>query len=220
MPKNKYFTQGSYAPEKDLLMKLSQEVINIHGVEINWILNPYSNVDEIYKEDRMPDLGAAKTICVYLKNSFDGVDGNALYSKFGFLNQQQVTLDISVKEWQEVFPDQFRPMEGDIFYMPYKDEFGPADFFKVTFIDREDSVGYFPLGKHHVFSITAEKWAYSSEDFSNTGVSEIDEQLPDWTNDISINPNLEGSKWKVNDEVQDISDAVVSWDETNPFGRS
>lgn len=219
MPKSPYFSQGFYQPEKDLLMGLSQELINIHGTNVQWISNPYTNVDPLFKEDRLPELGASKTIVVLAKNAMEGLEGNALFSKFGFLNQQQMTIEIAVKEWHEVFGSH-RPMEGDLFYLPMQDEYGPSDFFKVTFVDRDESTGWFPLGKHHVFTITAEKWAYSSENFGNTGFEEIDEQLPEWSNDITINPNLEAEPAKANEIVQTESDAYVSWDEKNPFGES
>lgn len=217
MPKNTYFSQGFYQPEKDLLMKLSQEVISIHGLNINWISNPYTNVDGLYHEDRLPELGLAKTIVVYVKDGLQGVSGEALYSKFGFMNQQTITVQISVKEWKEVF-NTHRPNEGDIFYVPGFDEYGPMDFFKVTFVDRDESSGWFPLGKHHVFELTAEKWAYSSEDFANSGVVAIDEQLPDWSADITVNPNLEGNNNKVNAETETISDNYVEYNPKNPFG--
>lgn len=217
MPKNQYFSQGFYQPEKDLLMKLSQEVISIHGINLNWIQNPYTNVDGLYHEDRLPDLGLAKTIVAYVKDGMQGISGEALYSKFGFMNQQTMTIQISVKEWKEVF-NTHRPLEGDIFYVPGFDEYGPMDFFKVTFVDRDETDGWFPLGKHHVFEVTAEKWAYSSEDFAHTGVTDIDDQLPDWTNDTAVNPNLEAAANKVNAETETISDAYVEYNPNNPFG--
>lgn len=219
MPKSQYFNQGFYQPEKDLLMRLSQEVISINGMNLNWIQNPHVNLDGIYKEDRLPELGLAKTICAYVTNAAQGTEGDTLYSKFGFLNSQQMTIEISVKEWKEVF-NTHRPMEGDLFYVPGYDEYGPMDFFKVTFVDRDEGDGWFTLGKHHVFNVTAEKWAYASEDFGNTGVPDIDDQLPDWTNDVAINPNLEGQPWKVNDSVQTESSTFVDWTESSPFGES
>lgn len=219
MPKSIYFNQGAYQPEKDLLMGLSQELINIHGINIEYISNPYTNVDALYREDRLPLLGLSKTLVVLPKNALEGVDGNAMFSKFGFLNQQQFTFQVAVKEWKEIF-NTHRPMEGDLFYIKTMDEYGPADFFKITFVDREDGAGWFPLGKHHVFDVTAEKWAYASEDFAHTGVAEIDTQLPDWSNDIVVNNNLQADLNKVNDVVQTTSNVVVDWTESNPFGES
>lgn len=219
MPKNPYFIQGFHEPEKELLRALSQEVISIHGLEVKWIHNPYTNVDPLYKEDRLPDLGLAKTLVILPANAAAGVDGEALYSKFGFLNQQTMDIQISEKEWKEVFGTH-RPLEGDIFYIPKFDDYGPADFFKLTYVDRENPVGWFPLGKHHAFGCTAEKWAYSSEDFAHTGVPEVDDQLPEWTNDAGINPNLEADLGAQNAEIQTAADPVVDWTESSPFGRS
>jgi hypothetical protein len=219
MPKNPAFDFQFYQPQKDLLASLSAEVISIHGQNVEWIANPYTNVDALYREDRMPDLGPSKTIVVMLDNPEGGIDGDAIFSKFGFMNQQTISILIAVNEWKEVF-DTHRPLEGDIFYLPFQDEFGPADFFKITFVDKNDAVGYFPLGRHHVFKCSAEKWAYSSENFANTGVDEIDIQLPDWSNDVTVNPTMANEVAKVNTEVQTISDTFVNWNETNPFGRS
>ena len=122
-----------------------------------------------------------------------------------------------MKEWREVF-NTHRPNEGDIFFLPKMDEYGLTDFFKVTYIYREEAVGWYSFGKHSVFQVTAEKWAYSSENFGNSGVQEIDEELPDWSNDVDINPNLNSEPWKDNEAVEKISDDFLIWDKKNPFG--
>lgn len=217
MPKNEYFNQGWYEPEQELLRSLSQEVVSIHGINVEWIHNPYTNVDSLYKEDRLPELGEAKTLVVLPANALNGVDGEALYSKFGFLNQQTIDIQISEKEWKEIF-NTVRPLEGDIFYVKKFDQYGPADLWKVTYIDRENPVGWFPLGKHHAFGVTAEKWAYSGEDFSNTGFDELDNQHADWSNDVDVNPNFESDKGSQNEVIGDVAAPFVNWDERHPFG--
>lgn len=215
-------TAGLRTNERSLLMNLNREVISQQGVDVYLIQNQYIHVDSIFGEDRTPLLNVAKKIVMYIKDAYGGMDGSAVYSKFGFSNQQTMDLVVSVKEWEAVFSptvlgNPIRPMEGDIIYLPRWSKWGPTDFLKITFVDKYDANGYFPLGEHYAFVLSCEKWSYSNEHL-NTGVAEIDSQEVAFTNDVSINAAFEASPEAQNVAIQTKANTVLNFDANNPFG--
>lgn len=216
-------SQGLRQNERNMLMNLNREVISQQGVETYYLQNKYVNVDSIFGEDRRPLLNTAKKIVMYIKDAFDAIQGDAIYSKFGFTNNQTMDFIISVKEWQTIFPmttagNTVRPVEGDIIYVPRWSQFGPTDFWKITFVDKYDANGYFPVGEHYAFTIQTEKWSYSSEDLS-TGVTEIDSQETAFSNDVAINNNFQADPAAQNTAIETKADTILNWTESNPFGN-
>lgn len=213
---------GLRTNERDLLMSLNREVIGIQGVEVYYLPNKYSTVDSLFGEDRTPLLNVAKKIVVYIKDAYDGMAGGAIYSKFGFSNQQTMDLVISVLQWETTFPSSvpgntIRPMEGDIIYLPRWSKWGPTDFLKISFVDKFDANGYFPLGEHYAFELSCEKWSYSNEHI-NTGIPEIDSQEAAFSNDIAINANFDNDQDAQNVVIQTKANEVLQFSASNPFG--
>jgi hypothetical protein len=213
---------GVRTNERDLLMRLNQEVIAQQGVEVYFLPNKYSTVDSLFGEDRTPLLNTAKKIVMYIKDAYNGMAGGAVYSKFGFSNQQTMDLVVSVLQWETTFPSSvpgnaIRPMEGDIIYLPRWSKWGPTDFLKINFVDKFDANGYFPLGEHYAFELSCEKWSYSSEQI-RTGVPEIDIQEAAFTNEITINSAFEASPESQNATIQTKANTVLDFSAENPFG--
>jgi hypothetical protein len=228
MAKSQYFqTNPSTNSERRLIESLSQELTQLYGVEIYVIPNEFNNVDTFFREDRMPVLSKAFKVPVIFEDAKNGVSGDALFTKFGFTNNEEFSFHISAKEWREIAaangvtgPGALRPMEGYIVFIPMQDEFpmfGSTDFFKISFIDKFESIGWFPLGIHHTLSVTCEKWSYSSESLQ-TGVPAVDSQEADFSNDITVNPNVNTDPWASNQTVQDMSNQFLTFDENSPFG--
>lgn len=223
--KNSHFitqAQGARQNERDLLMNMNREVISQAGVEVYYICNKYVNVDSIFGEDRKPILDNAKKIVMYVKDATAGIQGNAVYTKFGYSNEHTMDFILSVKEWKEVFPvadgNSTRPLEGDLIYIPRWSEFGGTDFWKITFCDKYDANGFFPLGDHYAFTISTEKWSYSSEHIV-TGIAEIDAQEQESSADITVNDNMQGLPDAQNDVIETKADSILDWSESNPFGN-
>lgn len=217
MPRSEYFNHVANANERGLLLSLTQEVVNHYGVDVYLIPNDYVNVDALYGEDRKPVLTNAIKIVVYVTHAAQGYDGSATFSKFGFFNPSNIDLTVSRKEWDEV-AGTIRPTEGSIIYIPSWDTFGPTDFLKVDFVDKFEVDGFFPLGTHPSFTLQCSKWVYSSEDIS-TGIPEIDSQIPNFTNDVSINPNGNPTDMIDNNTVSRIGEQIIDFSANNPFGN-
>lgn len=217
MARSEYFAHVDNTSERDLLLDLTQETINLMGVDIYVIPNDHVNVDSIYGEDRKPVLTNAIKIVAYIHEAATGYQGEPTFSKFGFYNPANIDLVVSRKEWQEVAGN-VRPVEGSIVYIPLWDTFGPTDFLKVDFVDKFEVGGFFPLGIHPSFTLQCSKWSYNSEAI-NTGIPEIDSQIPDFTNDITINPTGNPTDIHDNIPVKTKGNTVIDFTESNPFGN-
>ena len=229
MPKSQYIISNpAQNSERRLIESISQEQINLFGVEVYIIPNEYNNVDAFFREDRMPELTKAFKLPVMFQNAQEGYSGEAAFSKFGFVNHQEFDFVVSAKEWREtaalngvIGPGAIRPMEGYIVYVPTQDEypdFGASDFFRIRYIDKFEGNGWFPLGVHHTLLITCEKWSYSSENLA-TGVPAIDANKQESSLDVTVRPDVNTDPWANNNVVQSMSDSFVAFDETNPFGK-
>lgn len=219
MPKNPLFNFTSVTPERQLLDDLSAEIISIHGLEVYYIRNNYDNVDHLFGEDRLPNLDNFTKIVVYVNNAAEGFNpASLMYTKFGFQDMSTISLSIAIKEWNQMFPGILRPNEGDLIYIPATDTFGPSEFLKITFVDKLEIGGFFPLGRHHTFELECEKWRYSSEDLATTNAT-IDAVETEMTLDSIKAPNLANDFINDNATVETASDAIIDFSESNPFGE-
>lgn len=226
MAKSIYFqTNPAQNSERRLIESLSAESINLFGVELFFIPQSYANVDSLFREDRRPVWNKAFKVPVIFQDAVNGYSGDAIFSKYGLQNQQEFNFIVSAKEWRETAaangitgPAAIRPMEGFIVYVPMQDEspmFGATDFFKLKFVDKFEGGGWFPLGIHHTFMCTTEKLDYASEHIV-TGVPEIDSQEANFSNDVSVNANMDADDWKNNESIQTLANAFLELNEKMP----
>lgn len=216
MPKSDFFQHVTNANEQSLLFNVTQELINNHGVDVYYIENKYVNVDSIYGEDRKPNLTNATKIVVYINAAAQPYDTGPTFSKFGFFNPSNIDLVVSRKEWNEIFGT-LRPLEGSLIYIPSWDVTGPNDFLKIDFVDKYAADNFYPLGITPTFTLQCSKWQYASETVA-TGIPDIDSILPNFSNDTTVNANLNPTEHKDNTNLPSYSENKIDWTENNPFG--
>lgn len=204
MPVSSYFEHQQYNQlAQDIVKSMSDEVIKQKGINAMWIKNPHKNVDDVYIEDRMPELKDAKKIAIYVKDYHNPFSDNPMFSKFGFLDKTHIKIQIAVLEWKEVFGDDLRPMEGDIFYIPQWNDYGEDGLFKVQYLDNASDSGWNTLGGLAFWTITAERWIYASEDISDTGHPPIDKADENYSSDVAVNPDFENEPLAQNKTLVD-----------------
>ena len=216
MAKSEYFSTINYVPEQNLIFDINQEIINIHGVEIYIIPNAYANVDLLFGEDRKPNLTEAVKIVAIIKDPGIAFDGEPMFSKFGFYNPAQINIEISRKEWTDLYGT-LRPTEGSLVYIPAWDVTGPADFLKIDYVDKFKPSGFQPTGITPSFTLQCSKWVYSSETIA-TGVPEIDSKMPEFSNDAAVNLNLNPTEQNDAGVLQTTAAPIITFTEDNPFG--
>jgi hypothetical protein len=203
--------------EQNLIEGLIIESIKIYGKEMLYIPRKYVSKDEILGEDRMATFEHAYPIPTYFENidSFNGQ--GAFMQKFGYMLEQQATISVPRKSWQQlvgntgntILPD--RPAEGDLLYFPLT-----KGLFEIKFVTHQNP--FYQIGKLYVYRLELELFQYSSETF-NTGIPEIDvfETLKSY--DPNINPSADTpDSYGDNDKISEEADTLV-FNPNNPFGN-
>lgn len=176
MTLNPYFNNYTNQSEQKLFEDMHVESINMFGLQVYYLPRNIVTRHEIFREGDVVNYEKAIPISVYFK-SVDGWsgDGNFL-SKFGLEIRNSVTLTAAMRSFR-IETQTFRPMEGDLIYMPLN-----RKLFAIQFIDHENI--FYQLGKLYTYDIPCETFEYSNEVFS-TGIADIDDRYNKYTNDTS-----------------------------------
>jgi len=197
---NKYFKSQypGISSEQNLLQNMVTETIQINGIDVYYVPRTHNNLDNLLHEDPLSSFDSYYVIEGYVSEySGFGEDGDML-SKFGFRLNDEITIEFSLSRFKEVTNTNMAK-EGDLIYFPLV-----KSLFEIKHVSDED--GFYQLNTNPTIKITAEKFQYSSEDFS-TGISDID-SIADITIPFADNDILEA-------EGNNITDTT----ETNIFGE-
>jgi hypothetical protein len=216
------------------------ESIQITGMDVYYVprtLVP-EDVNPIFLEDALASYEDAYRIEAYLDNA-QGFDGDgAMMSKFGIQISDTCTFVIARSRWEQEIgmtgktrlP---RPIEGDLIYLPLT-----KSFFEIMKVDATNP--FYQLGKLFTYKLECELFQYSHERIT-TGVDEIDELMnlsgadnENFSLDTDGDVVLEAEDGTVLSQEYNIQDydtgaqnvdlekrqnAVLSFDESNPFGE-
>lgn len=243
MTVNYYFQGGvpeSFSPEQQLIESMIIESIQITGMDVYYVprtLVP-ADVNPIFLEDALASYEDAYRIEAYLDNA-QGFDGDgAMMSKFGIQISDTCTFVVARARWEQEIgmtgktrlP---RPIEGDLVYLPLT-----KSFFEIMKVDATNP--FYQLGKLFTYKLECELFQYSHERIT-TGVDEIDELMnlsgadnDNFSLDTDTGDVLETEDGTVlskeytiqdydtgaqNVDLENLQPAVLSFDESNPFGE-
>lgn len=164
MPTNPYFNNFKNRNEQSLIEDLTIESIKMYGMDVVYLPRTLVNKDKLFGEDAISRFSDNKPIEMYLE-SVNGYGDGDLLSKFGLMIKDQATLVVSKLRFEKE-TGQFRPMEGDIIYLPLT-----KSFFEIKFVEHENP--FYQVGKAYTYKLSVELFQFSEETF-NTGDSEID----------------------------------------------
>lgn len=170
-----YFS-GSVKTEQELYEDLITESMQIYGQDIVYIPRQEISKDEILNESysRFTD---SYVVEMYIENA-DGFEGDGdLLAKFGLEIRDQATFIVAKRRWQKQVgkwlstaqgeSDSFRPMEGDLLYLPMS-----KSIFEIKFVEHE--MPFYQLQNLPVYKLQAELFEYSDEEF-DTDIDTIDQ---------------------------------------------
>lgn len=210
MVTSRYFNHFDSRKDQNLWEDIIIESIQHRGIDCYYLPRTLVNQDDLFGEDTLSKFENAHTIECYVETA-DGFEGEAdLISKFGIEIRDSVTLSISKKRFEAEITSRHntitRPREGDLVYFPLS-----KGIFEIQFVEHENP--FYQEGKTFVYRLRAELFSYSQEDF-DTGVTDLDNTETNRLNsdDISREPYAQ------NEEIEEEGDAVVNFDEANPFG--
>lgn len=179
MTLNPYFTQGTRG-EQGLVQDLINEQLRMYGVEIYYVPRKYVTQNTVIKEVIQSKFDDAYPIEAYVKS--EGYEGaGTILSKFGVMEQDDVTLIISRERWENYIQPLIkneqdiklskRPKEGDLIYFPLDDR-----LYEIKYIDYANP--FYQLQKLYTYEMRCELFRYEDE-VIDTGINNIDDSMQD-----------------------------------------
>jgi len=180
MALNPFFLQGSKG-EQNLLRDLTNEQIQIHGIEFIYMPRTLINQKEVMREITSSKFEKSFPIEGYI-SSYEGFDaGYNLLTKFGVRSTAEMKIVISIERYdQGIAPliTQSRPNEGDLMYFPLRDI-----VFEIKYVN--DIENFYQLRDRYTYELTCEPFEFQDE-VIDTGVTAIDDDFGDEGYNVTI----------------------------------
>ncbi len=206
--KNVYFS-GSVTSEQDLYEDLIIESMQIYGNDIVYIPRQEISHDEILNES-YSKFTDSYVVEMYIEN-VEGFEGEGdLLSKFGLEIRDQATFIVSKRRWDKQVgayltpavgnSDSFRPMEGDLLYLPMSNS-----VFEIKFVEHEQP--FYQLQNLPVYKLQAELFEYNDQ-IIDTDIPGIDKLETNYATSYSYNMNSGSGDYQ-------IGETVIQWTGSN-----
>ena len=173
MALNPFFLQGSKG-EQNLLRDLSNETIQMHGIEFIYMPRTLVNSKDVMREITSSKFDKSFPIEGYI-TSYEGFDsGYNLLTKFGVRSTAEMKIVISIERYdQGIAPllSQSRPNEGDLMYFPLRDI-----VFEIKYVN--DIENFYQLRDRYTYELTCEPFEYEDE-VIDTGLTAVDDDFED-----------------------------------------
>ena len=165
---NIHFNHYNYRGEQNLVQDLHDEIIQIKGMNVSYLPKEHFNYDVLMGSDDDQRFEHAYLIEMLMEET-DGYVGQALLGKFGLQIEEQITLTLSKRRFDETqVPDRKRPHEGDLIYLPVD-----ARLYTITYVDYQQP-GFLQAGIFPNYRLSCELYTPSHEQIQ-TNVKQIDE---------------------------------------------
>jgi hypothetical protein len=191
--------------EFDLFHNINDEFCEMNGVPIYYLPKTNVALDFLYGEDPLQKFETKYEMTVYLTSNQNWGGQGDLYSKFGIV----FTDEISVLIQKDRFITQTgmqQPLIGDLLYLPWQKE---KAFFEITYCGKETP--FYHLGNWSLWEIKGKQWVYSRESVPAIVENEEDIHL----DDIKIAEDNFTDSTQMNEE--DVIKDIVNTDENDPL---
>ena len=132
MPTNTYFNNFSYAREQDLVEDLAIESIKMYGHNVRYIPKTAARNDPLFGEDTLLTYNDAIEVEMYVKN-VEGFEGEGDFlSKFGLQIQDQLTLTVALKRYDQSRSEKLTTENGWIYLQESANTAAPSRQFLST----------------------------------------------------------------------------------------
>jgi len=224
MTVNKYFNLHGDGQdnESDLLQQMTDECIQVTGVDVWYLPRTIVSEDTLFGEDILSSFDTKYQIEMYI-DSFDGYQGDDVLAQFGINVTDQIEFTVSVPRFTTE-TGLAKPMEGDLVYWPTANA-----LFEIKFAE-DELQNFYAHGKLYTWKIKCQLFDFSHETI--TTLADIDPDLVagDELN-ISLEPNAvdlvadpDAAEPTIADSIGSNADieteaaSVINFDESNPFG--
>jgi len=201
---NNFFNQfpGDFVTSEQLLVEdCLIESIQMHGMDLYYLPRETRDTfDMLYGEDVLKTYTKAYPIEMYIEN-FTGMEGEGDFiSKFGLEIREEIRMIVSRRRFKSVVPNQIRPNEGDLLYIPLF-----TSFFEVIAVENQnDQAMFYTLGRGRggnvfLYALQLKQYVYSNE-VINTNIQEINNAARNYWPKVKLTIANTSSKF-VNDEI-------------------
>ncbi len=197
---NQYFNFYNNNQEFDLYNKMSDEAIEMFGIQCLYMPRSVRKTDMLFGEDSGSYFTSDTSfeITMYLEDPLSfGED--ELYTKFGLSVNNRCTLFVQQDRIRNLIGDE--PFFGDLIYIPMFNR-----LFEVT--NPEEKTSFFLFGRLMTYAIKATLIQYNQEKIE-VGIDEIDNLYGNTAPTVSLTDNFEDT----NQEVVDF----INFDEESPI---
>lgn len=178
MATNPYVRLFDDYAEQNLIQELSDETLQLFGFDVVYLPATLRREDRLYNEDVLRQYTRTFPIEAYLVNVEGWQGQNNLMSKFGLQLNQQFSIRVSRRRFDEIvaqFTGQSRPLEGDMVYFgaPYN------RMFEIVFVEHQNQPGqFYPLGTRTYYHLNLELHTQNQESVktSDTDINALYDQ--------------------------------------------
>lgn len=215
MASNPYINFYERNNEQNLMEDLVVESIRQYAHDIVYMPRHIDVEDKVLTEPIIQNITKALDIEVYVKNWEDFQGEGQLLSKFGLEIRDQMNLIMtkrSFTQFVQPITRKERPWEGDLLYIPML-----KATYQIKYVSSSNAQFYI-LGKNYAWEISCELMEFSNEQF-NTGRPDIDSLNPSFEHYDQPDYDLSDYDHTAQNQIiQDESDQIIDWSESNPFG--
>jgi len=224
MAVNKYFNLNGGAGQSneiDLLQSMTDECIQVTGVDTWYLPRTIESVDTLFGEDILSSFDNKYQIEMYIE-SFDGYQGDDVLAQFGINVTDQIEFTVSVPRFTAETSME-KPLEGDLIYWPTANA-----LFEIKFAE-DELQNFYAHGSLYTWKLRCQLFDFSHETI--TTLADIDSDLAagDEINisrepnsvDLITNPDVEPTltdSVSGNADIESEGIEVISFDEKSPFG--
>jgi len=225
MAVNKYFNQHGTGQdnESDLLQRITDECIQVTGVDVWYLPRTVESVDTLFGEDILSSFDDKYQIEMYI-DSFDGYQGDDILAQFGINVTDQIEFTVSVPRFTEEtgLP---KPMEGDLVYWPTANA-----LFEIKFAE-DELQNFYTHGKLYTWKIKCQLFDFSHETITTladidpdlVSGSELNIALEENVVDLVADPNAAeptvADPLSSNADIETEADTIIDFSESSPFGN-
>ena len=203
-----------WSNENSLYESLINEATNIHGDDFLYMPREFVAKTKILGEDRLSKFTSRYEMIMYLE-TVEGFEGSgAVMSKFGLQFDEQATVSIPRRTWDESRANDtenklgIRPNEGDLIYWPRVD-----CVFEVMFVEHLSP--FYQLGKLYTYELTIEKFRYGGE-VIQTGIAAVDTRFENMQ--VTVGKDVTKPMHYGDNKELATKAAEFVFDQNNPFG--
>lgn len=217
MTTSPYFNHITAKNEQDFFEDFIVESIQIGGHDVYYIPRD-ADIDPILGESFQSSFGTYRLIEIFIDNPEQyGGQGDFL-SKFGLMIQDDLTLRVSRKRFEEEVGDiRQRPREGDLFFIGDPNDSDDSfmnSIFEITHVS--NLTPFWQLGRSAVFEFKAQRFAFGQEKFE-TGLESVDSLFAELTGDEANTTPEKITEAASNTALEEAFSDLANFDEKNPF---